>query len=103
MKAFSFNCSPLKVALDKLSVYDCWSLPDLAGIPGASCRSPFRKDNAPSFSIYDHGRRWKDHATGEGSDAAHFCGKARGLSREEGARLLIELAGTKTETYARQP
>ena len=41
------------------------------------------------------GRRWKDHTTGEGGDAADFCAHARGLSQEEGARLLIDLAGTR--------
>ena len=90
--------SPLKASLERLSVCDVWQRLGVEGKPGRNgkaCRSPFRPDRNPSFSIYMDGRRWKDHATGEGGDAADFCAKARNLSREEGARLLIDLAGTR--------
>jgi hypothetical protein len=90
----STDYSPLEAALEKLSIYDVWQLLGLEGKPGRSCRSPVRQDKHPSLSIYAQGRRFKDHATGEGGDAADFCAYVRSLSREDGARLLIELAGT---------
>jgi hypothetical protein len=87
--------SPLKAALEKLTIYDVWQMLGVEGRPKPSCKSPFRPERNASFSIYAKGRRWKDHKTGEGRDAADFCAKARGLSPEDGTRLLIELAGTK--------
>ena len=91
-------CSPLTEALDKLSVCDVWEILGLHGTPKPSCRSPFRDDRNASFSIYDGGRRWKDHAIGEGGDAADFVAKACNLSKQDGARRLIELAGTARKT-----
>jgi hypothetical protein len=88
--------SPLKAALEKLTIPDVWTRLGLKGKPAASCRSPFRDDRNASFSVYSKGRRWKDHGTSEGGDAADFCAKARNLSSEDGARLLIELAGTNS-------
>jgi hypothetical protein len=93
-----YNYSPLKAALEKLTIFDVWQRLGVKGEPGKNgkaCRSPFRPDRNPSFSIYKNGNKWKDHATGEGGDAADFCAKARNLSKEEGARLLIDLAGTR--------
>jgi hypothetical protein len=90
-----FDYSPLKAALEKLTIYDVWHMLGLEGKPGKTCRSPFRNDRNPSFSIYENGRKWHDFTTGEDGDAADFCAKARDLSREDGARLLIDLAGTR--------
>jgi DNA primase len=81
--------SPLALALERLTIFDLWKLLRLDGTPKPSCRSPFREDRNPSFSIYDHGRRWKDFATGKGGDVVDFCSQARNLSKEDGARLLI--------------
>ena len=92
------NYSPLKEALEKLTIYDVWQHLGVEGKPGKNgkaCHSPFRQDKHPSFVIYADGQRWHDHATGEGGDAADFCAKAKDLSQKEGARLLIDLAGTK--------
>ena len=89
--------SPLEAALDKLLISDVWQLLGLPGEPPGRdkvVRSPFRDDKHPSFSIYDHGRHWKDHGTGERGDAAGFLAKARGISNEEACRELIRLAGT---------
>jgi hypothetical protein len=62
--------SPLQAAKEELPIPALWHLLNLAGKPGKSCKSPFREDRNPSFSIYDDGRKWKDHATGQGGDAA---------------------------------
>ena len=88
--------SPLESALEQLTIPELWHRLKLAGTPKRSCRSPFRDDDRnPSFSIYDSGRRWKDHGTGETGDQADFVAKACGLSAEGGARKLIEIAGLK--------
>ena len=85
--------SPLQAAKDRLTIPELWAMLGLPGKPGRSCRSPFREDRNPSFSIYDGGHRWKDHGTGLGGDA-DFRAAACNLSKAEGARKLIELAGT---------
>lgn len=66
------------------------------GLPGqarVSCRSPFRPERQPSFSIYDQGRRWKDHGTGEGGDAIDFLARACHLDPAEATRRFLALAG----------
>ena len=85
--------SPLQAAKDRLTIPGLWAMLGLPGKPERSCRSPFREDRNPSFSIYDDGRKWKDHATGEGGDAVDFVAVAFGISNEEACRKLIELAG----------
>jgi Toprim-like len=44
--------------------------------PDISCRSPFREDNKPSFSVYSSGTKWKDFGTGEGGDVVDFVAHA---------------------------
>ena len=89
--------SPLQAALDRLTIPDLWHRLDLRGKPGRSCRSPFREDRNPSFSVYDDGRKWKDHGKAHGSDdggdAVDFLARALNLSNEDACRKLIELAG----------
>ena len=85
--------SPLEAAKEQLSIPALWQLLNLPGRPSKSCRSPFREDRNPSFSIYDEGRKWKDHATGEGGDAVDFLAKAGNLSNQDACRELIDLAG----------
>ena len=58
--------SPLQAAKEELPIPALWQLLNLPGKPARSCRSPFREDRNPSFSIYDGGHRWKDHGTGLG-------------------------------------
>ena len=85
--------SPLQVAKARLSIPALWHLLNLPGKPAKSCRSPFRPEYNPSFSVYEDGRRFHDFATGEGGDAADFVAMAYSLSAEEGVRRLIEMAG----------
>jgi len=77
-----------------LTVFDVWKLLGLEGTAKPFCRSPFRDDRNPSFSIYDGGHRWNDHASGDGGNAADFVAKAGGLSAQDAAKKLIELART---------
>ncbi len=83
----------LEEAKDRLTIPSLWVRLDLPGKPATSCCSPFREDRKPSFSVFDNGRKWKDHATGEGGDAADFLAHALGVSPEDGCRKLIEFAG----------
>jgi hypothetical protein len=54
--------SPLRAAKARLTIPELWTMSGLLGKPGRSCRSPFRADRNPSFSIYGGGRKWADSA-----------------------------------------
>jgi CHC2-type zinc finger protein len=56
--------------------------------PAKSCRSPFRDDRVPSFSVYRDGTLFMDFATGQRGDQIDFYALARGLSTAE---ALLEL------------
>lgn len=61
-------------------------------------RSPFRQDQKPSFSIFDKGRGWKDHATGEAGGVWAFAQSAHpNASKAELAQMLKEAAGIAAE------
>lgn len=62
----------LKRAIEVLTIPILWQRLRLPGrVTGNCCvKSPLRDDDhSPSFSIYAEGRRWKDHATGQGGDS----------------------------------
>ena len=60
--------------------------------PALSCQSPWREDRNPSFSVYDEGRKWKDHATGDHGDAVDFLGKSLDIPAQEAVRRFVEMA-----------
>ena len=64
------------LAKESLPVSTLWRALGLNGEPKSNCCSPFRNDRTPSFSIFDGGRKWKDHATGEGGDVIEFVSAA---------------------------
>jgi CHC2-type zinc finger protein len=64
--------------------------------------SPFRDERHPSFSVYDEGRRWKDHGTGEGGDAFDFYQRATGKSAKDAFVEFIEFAGLGAELEAKK-
>lgn len=78
---------------DTLTISVIWVRLGLPGAPRAICRSPFRPDRSPSFSLYDNGRRWKDFATGEGGDAIDFIAKACAVDNEEAMRRFLAMGG----------
>jgi hypothetical protein len=82
----------LEAAKARLRVPEVWRILQLPGAPGALCRSPFREDRNPSFSVFKDGLRWNDFATGEHGDAIEFLRKARGLTNGEAVRQFLELA-----------
>lgn len=61
--------------------------------PALSCHSPWREDRNPSFSVFDQGRKWKDHSTGDHGDAVDFLGKALDIPAQEAVRRFVEMAG----------
>lgn len=67
------------MALEKFTVAELWEILDLPGAPKASCKSPFREDHSPSFSIHSDGKAWTDHGTGEGGDVVQFLMQALGI------------------------
>lgn len=86
----------LEEAKASLSIPDAWHRLKLPDHPGKSCRSPFREDRSPSFSIFDDGNRWHDHATAEGGDVADFVAKALNVSLSDAARWLLDATGQRT-------
>jgi len=60
------------------TIPEAWRDLGLPGEPGKCVSSPFRKDVSPSFSVFDGGMRFRDHATAEGGDVIDFIKKARG-------------------------
>ena len=71
--------------------------------PAKSCKSPFRQDRTPSFSVFDGGRAWKDHATNEGGDVLSFYMKATGLQFTDALERLEVMAGVYPDATARKP
>ena len=70
-----------------------WKRLNLPGEPPRGdgvCCSPFREDKQPSFSIYDNGQRWKDHAEGTGGDTLDFFARAKDITTTE---AISELRG----------
>lgn len=87
------NSDSLNIAKHQLRIPELWRMLGLPSEPGKSCHSPFRDDHNPSFSVFDDGLRWKDHATGEHGDAIDFLARARGLSNADACREFLKLAG----------
>ncbi len=81
-------------ARHKFKIADAWKLLGLEGEPKASCRSPFREDRSPSFSIHSDGQAWTDHATGDGGDVIEFIKHAIGGDHREVRLWLAERIGT---------
>ena len=77
------NPDSLDEAKQHLRIPELWRMLGLPGEAAKSCRSPFREDTNPSFSVFDDGRKFKDHATGESGDAIDFLARARNLSLAE--------------------
>jgi hypothetical protein len=65
----------------------------LPGEPSNNCRSPFRPDNHPSFSVFADDTRWSDFATGERGDVIDFVAKARSFDTSEAVRFVQDRIG----------
>jgi hypothetical protein len=66
----------------------------------ASCRSPLREDNNPSWGIFhrDGMWLWKDHGTGEAGDEVTFLEVWMNLPRNEAMKRYCNMAGIAPQT-----
>jgi hypothetical protein len=87
------RCDVFAMARDKYTVPDAWLMLRLSGEPKSTCRSPFREDKSPSFSIHSDGKAWTDHATGDGGDVIEFIRHAIAGDHREVRTWLMERIG----------
>jgi hypothetical protein len=90
--------SALHEAKASLTVADAWHRLGLPGEPRKSCRSPFREDRSPSFSVYEGGQRWHDHSTGEGGDVCDFIAAALNITLADAARWILEQTNSRASS-----
>ena len=83
----------LDTAKARVGIAAAWVALGLPGEPRRSCRSPFREDRHPSFSISADDRLWHDHANGEGGDVVAFIIAATGCTPAAAIARVKELAG----------
>lgn len=78
-----------------LRIYDVWVYLNLPGDCRKNpCHSPFyERTSKPSFSVFDDGRAFYDHRTGQKGSVIDFLMLATGLSLQEACRRIIEIAG----------
>lgn len=57
------------------------------------CRSPFRNERTPSFSISPDKQVWYDFGASEGGDVIRFIEKAENVSFQEAIEMLADMAG----------
>jgi hypothetical protein len=89
------SCDLLGRAKARLTIPQLWRHFNLPGELENSCcvRSPFHPGRNPRFSIYDGGRRFKDHYNGEAGDVFSFFCRVSGLSAKQAFSPFINLAG----------
>jgi hypothetical protein len=80
------------------SIEWAWKILGLPGTPGRTCKSPFREDKKPSFSVYvaKDGQRWFDQAEGVGGDVVDFWARAKGIGNQYAIDQLGALIGEAT-------
>jgi hypothetical protein len=93
----------LKGSLTRITVYDLWRLivlPGYRNLPNDSradhsCLSPLRDENKESFSIFNEGRRWKDHGDNTNEfnhgDCVDFLMRSTGMDRVVASRIIIAI------------
>lgn len=79
-------------AKSTVGISRAWEVLGLEGRPNRSCRSPFREDRKPSFSISSDDLLWHDFGTGEGGDVVSFVQKATGNRPVDAIRLVESIA-----------
>jgi len=87
----------LKIAKEQVRIPDVWRALGLKGSPSKSCRSPWREDRKPSFSVFDDGKAWKDFSTDEGGDVVDFLMASTGCTHLEACDWLRDRAGVSTD------
>lgn len=92
-------------ARERFTISDLWSVFGLEGTPRSTCRSPFREDRSASFSIFDNGKAWYDHGTGEGGDVIEFIRFALNTDHRGVRDWLVQHLGRNTVSvpYVKTP
>jgi hypothetical protein len=85
--------SLLQRAIAKFSIDELWNHFGYPPRHGNPVCSPFREDRSPSFSVYDEGRRFKDHGNGDRGDSFDFFCRAKGQDAKTAFVGFVELAG----------
>lgn len=85
---------------ESIKIADAWQMLGLDGEPKASCKSPFREDRHPSFSIHSDGTGWTDHATGDGGDVIEFIRHAIGGDHKDVREWLKDRTAIGPRTFA---
>ena len=69
----------------------------------ASCCSPLREVNNPSWGIFQEDGLWywKDHGTGDSGDEVTFIERLHGCTRADAMRRFCEMAGVDTRTTSK--
>lgn len=97
LKLADCGASIYELAKQVMTIPEAWELLELGGRPGKITQSPFRDDHNPSFSIYDNGTRYTDHATGDSGDVINFVAdglkltEGRSFSNREAAEWIINM------------
>ena len=100
------NRDSLADAKQRLRIPDLWRRLNLPGEAAKSCRSPFRQEGNPSFSVFNDGLLWKDFGgagDGEHGDAIDFLARARNLSLKDAIAEFKRLAGIEDTSPATPP
>ena len=86
----------ISAAKTAVSIADAWArlgLPDPPPEGNRLVRSPIREEKTPSFSIFQDGRRWKDHAGDAGGDLIDFVELITGTDRPAAIQTVLQWAG----------
>jgi hypothetical protein len=89
---------PLKEAIARLPIPVLWQQLGLPGRVTNNCvvRSPLRDDDRhPSFSIFDNGRKFKDHGRGWSGDSFTLYQLLTGMDAKSAWRPFVKLAESK--------
>lgn len=81
---------------ERLTIAEVWRHLGLAGQPPARgcgvCDAPWASNHG-SLSVFNDGRAWKDHATGEGGDVPAFIRRATNCDFPEALRIASDCLG----------
>ena len=86
------------LAKERYTIPEIWKALGFEGSPKTSCKSPFREDKNASFSIFEDGRKWKDHATEQGGDVVEFVKLALGVDYPDVRKWFSERLGVEIGT-----
>ncbi len=80
----------MKNICDKISIFDVAQKLGVRLVgKGKLYHSPFRKDEHPSFSIYNNGKFFKDLATGESGNVITFTSLAKNMPTSKAKSLTL--------------